>query len=204
MVVSSVTPRMFSGDGRVPLGRLLQARLDRGEQRLLFLVGRVGDDRGVGLRLHAEVEEQRGVAAVVEDHVGPAAVGPFEDAVGVVPVLGEALALDREDRRAGGGDRRGGVVLGRIDVAGGPAHLGAERLQRLDQHRRLDGHVQRAGDTRAAQGLLGPVFLARRHQAGHLGLGHRDFLAAPVGEPDVLDDVVGGFRHSAVSSGGFR
>jgi hypothetical protein len=32
---------------------------------------------------------------------------------------------------------------------------GAERLQRLDQHRGLDGHVQRAGDARAAQRLLG-------------------------------------------------
>ncbi len=47
-------------------------------------------------------------------------------------------------------------------------------------------------DARAAQRLLGAVFLARRHQAGHLGLGDGDFLAAPFGEADVLDDVVGG------------
>ena len=39
--------------------------------------------------------------------------------------------------------------------------------------------------------LLGAVFLARRHQAGHFGLGDRDFLAAEFGERDVLDDVVG-------------
>src|SRR3981189_2007348 len=51
--------------------------------------------------------------------------------------------------------------------------------------------MQRARDARAFEGLLGAVFLARRHQAGHLGLGQRDFLAAEFGERDVLDDVVG-------------
>ena len=30
------------------------------------------------------------------------------------------------------------------DVAGGPAYLGAEGDQRLDQHRSLDGHVDTA------------------------------------------------------------
>ena len=33
-------------------------------------------------------------------------------------------------------------------------------------------------------------FLADRHQAGHLGLGDGDFLAAPVGEREVGDVVV--------------
>ena len=41
------------------------------------------------------------------------------------------------------------------------------------------------------QRLLRAVLLAHRHQAGHLGLGDGDFLAAPVGEADILDDVVG-------------
>src|SRR6185437_9076618 len=45
--------------------------------------------------------------------------------------------------------------------------------------------------TRALQRLLGAVFLARRHQAGHLGLRQRDFLAAELGERNVLDDIVG-------------
>ena len=83
---------------------------------------------------------------------GPA-VAELEDPVGVVPVLLERLALVGEHRRAAGGDGGGGVVLGREDVAGRPAHLGAERLQRLDQHRGLDGHVQRAGDARALERL---------------------------------------------------
>jgi hypothetical protein len=34
----------------------------------------------------------------------------------------------------------------REDVAARPAHLGAELDERLDQHRRLNRHVQRAGD----------------------------------------------------------
>ena len=105
------------------------------------------------------MDQQRCVAAVVEDHVRRAdrAVRhpPFEDAVRVLPVFVERLALVREHRRAARGDRGGGMVLRRIDVARRPAHVGAERLQRLDQHGGLDRHVQRAGDARAAQRLLG-------------------------------------------------
>ncbi len=97
----------------------------------------------------------------------------------VVPVILQALALDGEDRRAGRGDRGGGVILRRIDVAGRPADVGAERLQRLDQHRGLDRHVQRAGDARAAQRLLRAIFLARRHQARHFGLGDGRFPCGP-------------------------
>ena len=138
----------------------------------------------------AEMDQQRGVAAIVQDHVRRAAIGPFEDAVGVFPVVFQALALDGEDRRAAGCDRGSGVILGRIDVAGCPAHVGAELFQRFDQNRRLDRHVQRAGDARALERLLGTVFFARRHQARHLGLGEVDFLAAPIGEIDVFDGVI--------------
>jgi hypothetical protein len=60
------------------------------------------------------------------------------------------------------------VVLGAEDVARGPAHLGAERLQGFDQHGGLDGHVQAAGDARALQRLAGAELLAERHEARHL------------------------------------
>ena len=40
-------------------------------------------------------------------------------------------------------------------------------------------------------GFDAPIFLAQRHQARHLGLGDLDFLAAEIGEADVLDDIVG-------------
>jgi hypothetical protein len=95
---------------------------------------------------------------------------PVEDLADIVPIVGQALALDREHRDAGGGDGGGGVVLGREDVAGRPADFGAQRLQRFDQHRGLDRHVQRTGDARALQRLARAVF-AQRHQARHLGFG---------------------------------
>ena len=149
----------------------------------------------------ALMHEHGGVAAVVEDHVGRAAAVPFEQLGGVVPVVLQALALDREYRNAGGRDRGGGVVLRRIDVARHPAHVGAERGERLDQHRGLDGHVQRAGDAGALQGLLRAVLFAGRHQPGHFGFGERDFLAAEIGERDVLDDVVAGGSLACGGSG---
>jgi hypothetical protein len=119
---------------------------------------------------------------------------PVEQLGRVIPVFGERLALDGEHRNAGGRDRRRRMVLGRIDVAGNPANIGTERGQRLDQHAGLDRHMQRAGDTRALQRLLGAVFLARCHQARHFSLGQREFLAAEIGERNVLDDVVGEAR----------
>jgi hypothetical protein len=176
--------------GRVPGLVGGELGLDRGEQDALFLGAGVGQDGNVLLGLGTEMQQQRGVAAVVEDHVRVAVVRPLEDAVGIVPVVDQGFALDREHRNAVGGDRRGGVVLGREDVARGPAHFGAERGQRLDQHRGLDRHVQAAGDARALERLGLGELLADGHQAGHLGFGDADFLAAPVGQGKVGDCVV--------------
>ena len=55
--------------------------------------------------------------------------------------------------------------------------------------------MQAAGDARALQRLLRAVFLARSHQAGHLGFGDVHLLAAPVGEGDVLDEKILGSAH---------
>jgi hypothetical protein len=148
------------------------------------------------------MDEEGRIAAVVEDHVGRAAVAPLEELAGELPILLEALALVGEDRDAGRRDRRRGVVLGRVDVAGDPADVGAEADKRLDQHRGLDRHVERAGDAGAFQGLLCRVFLAHGHEARHLGLGERDLLATPLGEADVLDVVV--VLRGELSGGGLR
>ena len=93
------------------------------------------------------------------------------------------------------------MVLGREDVARHPAHVGAELLERLDEHARLDGHVQRAGDAHAREGLRRAELLARGHEAGHLELGEVVLLAAKVGEGHVGDlvvarglDILGGRR----------
>ena len=83
----------------------------------------------------------------------------------------------------------GGVVLGGEDVAGGPAHIGAERDQRLDEHCGLDGHVQRPGDPDALEGAAasrtscgptsGRAFRARRRR-----------FSGPSRRRDVPDDIV--------------
>jgi hypothetical protein len=191
---------MFSGHGAPFLVVGGQVLLQHGEDGLPFLVVTgLGLRHGAGLlELHALVDEQGGVAAVVEDHVGALAVGPGQGLLGAPPVFLDGLALPGIDRDAGGGDGGGGVVLGGVDVAGGPAHLGAELDQGLDQHRGLDGHVQAAGDARALEGLGGTEFLAQGHQAGHLAFGDGDFLAAPVGQGQVGNFIVVGVFHDSV------
>jgi hypothetical protein len=134
------------------------------------LVG-VGDESVLAfLDPRAQQDVERGIAAVVEDHVRrPSSKWKIRSAI--VPVFLQRLALDGKDRRAARGDRGGRMVLGREDVARGPAHIGAQRHQRLDQNRGLDRHVQRAGNPRALQRLRRAEFLAQRHQPGHLRLG---------------------------------
>ncbi|MNN18767.1 hypothetical protein D3C81_1319860 [compost metagenome] len=187
-------------DGRVEAGLLGDVALHDGEEGFFFLVLRVRQDRDVLLGFRAEHAQQGGVAAVVEDQVRIAAVGPFEDLVGIVPVFHQGLALGGEDRRAVGGDGGGGVVLGREDVARGPAHFGAQGFQRLDQNCGLDGHVQAAGDAGALQRLGGAELVAQRHQARHFSFGDGDFLVAEIGQGNVANDVVG---HEGFSRRGF-
>jgi hypothetical protein len=184
----------------VPGGVDRELGLDGGEQDGLFLAARVGQHREVLLGLLAQVHQQRGVTAVVQDHVRAfalAALGAeLEDAVRVVPVVHQRLALVGEHRRALDHQRGGGVVLRAEDVAAGPAHLRAQGLQRLHQHGGLDGHVQAARDAGALERLLGRELLADGHETGHLGLGDLDFLAAPVGQRQVGHGmVVKGFEN---------
>ena len=94
---------------------------------VLLGVTRVGrGDRTGELELTALVHEERGVATVVEDHVGTGTIGPAQHLLGAPPVLLERLALPGVDgdasRRLGGAGRTdrdggGGVVLRREDVA---------------------------------------------------------------------------------------
>ena len=136
----------------VPAGLGGVALLDGGEEHALLLAGRAcpaptGSSSALAPRWTSRVASPPSSRIMLAR-----ALGELEDAVGEVPVLREALALVGEDGDAGGGDGGRGVVLGREDVAARPAHLGAEGLQGLDQHGRLDGHVQGAGDARALAG----------------------------------------------------
>ena len=184
-------------------GSSLQQAAEQPEHHFeLFVVGgrRVGHLARL-LVLDALVHEQRRVTTVVEDHVGTRrSPGPAQRLLGAPPVLLERLALPREHRDtlrvlgravAADRDRGGGVVLGREDVAAHPADLGAEVDERLDEHRGLDRHVQRAHDRERRRAAGGAVLLAARHEAGHLDLGQLDLLAAPLGQGEIGDLEVG-------------
>ncbi len=124
---------------------------------------------GVFFHGYTLVDEHGGVAAVVHDQVRPAAVRPHQHLLGAPPVLIERLPLPGENgRRAFFGDGRRGVVLGAENIAGGPADVRAQKLERVDQHGGLYGHVQASGDLEAFEGLFGAVGFAHGHQPGHL------------------------------------
>jgi hypothetical protein len=181
------------GPATLVLGQALrQCRQDDLE---LLRVGRRRVGHGARLlELDTLVHEKRGVAAVVEDHVGATLAGPQQGLEGAPPVLLQGLALPGEHRDALGiVDRAvrtdshggGGVILSGEDVAAGPAHPRAERRQRLDQHGRLDRHVQRAGDTGPGERLGRSELVPHGHQSGHLVLGQFDLLASERGQGEI-------------------
>ncbi len=106
------------------------------------------------LELDALVHQQRGVAAVVEDHVRAPAVRPAQGICSVHHQYSSSVSPFQAN--TGTPDGACGVPSGPTTIAAaawswvekmlqrGPAHLGAERDERLDQHRGLDRHVQRA------------------------------------------------------------
>jgi hypothetical protein len=161
---------------------LLQQVLD---DLLFVIIGRTIDPLVAVFQFIALVDQQGCVAAVVHDQLRPQAALEGLRAEGAIPILFQRLALPGEDRHSGGGNGRGGVVLRREDVAACPAHLGAQSDQRLNQHGRLNGHVQRSGDAHPCQRLRCRVLVADRHQSRHLLLGDGDFLAAPVSQREV-------------------
>ena len=195
------------GDAR-PLLRVVGEALAQQLLEHAELLGVLLDRRGhlAGrLPLDSPVDEHRGVAAVVEDHVGTLTPRPREDLFGAPPVLRQGLALPREDRdplgvrrRPVGADDDGGsrLVLGREDVARGPTDLGSEGGERLDEDRRLDGHVQGPGDPGALERLALGVLRAQGHEPGHLVLREAQLVPPGRGEAQVGHLVVKGHGRS--------
>ena len=145
------------------------------------------------LELGTAQHQHGGITAVVEDHVRRLP-RPGEHLLGRPPVVLKTLALPGEDRHAlrlfgrsvRTHNRRGSsVVLGGEDVARCPPHFGAQRHQGLDEHRGLNGHVQRTRDARALEGQHIGVLAAQRHQSGHLVFGQPDLFAAVLGQRQV-------------------
>ena len=79
------------------------------------------------------------------------------------------------------------MILRREDVARAPAHVGTQFDERLDEHRRLDRHVQRPHHPHPAKRFLRAVFAAHRHQTGHFVLRDLDLLTPPFGQRQVGD-----------------
>ena len=127
-----ITVKMF-GDGR--------------KEGVFFVIRRIGNDIAVRFCARAEMQKERCIAAVVEDHVGKTAIWPLKNAVCEFPVFLNGFAFFGEDGDAIFHDCCSGVVLGREDVAARPANFGAQCRQGFNKNRRLNGHVQRSGDT---------------------------------------------------------
>ena len=106
------------------------------------------------LKLIAFVKEERHVAAVIDDELRAFSFAIQDRLPRAIPVFLERLALPREDRHAGFGNGRGGVILRRENVAARPAHRCAQLDERLDKHRRLDSHVKRPRDPDARKRLV--------------------------------------------------
>jgi hypothetical protein len=190
-----VTPRNPAAIrvNRWPSSVRLRARVDQDQPVLrMVLRGRLRH-RTRGLELDALVDDQGGVAAVVDEHVRSVAGAEVEQPHRAPPVVREGFALPREDRGArrplgcpvADHDRGGGLVLGGEDVAGDPPDLRAERDEGLDEDRGLHRHVQGSGDARAAQRLAGRELATGGQQAGHLVFGEADLVPAGLGEGQV-------------------
>ena len=198
MVVSSVTPLMPGGDLGPAVGLVL-GRLRRRSSRTTFHSS-VSSSAGVGdgagrLVLGALVHEQRGVAAVVEDHVGAAAVGPAQRLLGAPPVLLERLALPGVDRHARGRRRCRGPT-----TTAAAAWSWVEKMLQLTQRTSAPRATSVSMSTAVwmvmcsepvmrapASGWLVGVLGAEGHEAGHLVLGELDLLAAERREGEVGD-----------------
>ena len=135
----------------------------------------------------AFVDEQRHVAAVIDDELRAFAFAGDDGLRGAVPVFFERLALPGEDRDAGLGDGGGGVVLRGEDVAARPAHV-APRSTSVSMSTAVWMVMCSEPVTRTPlSGLLGAYFLRMDIRPGISCSAMCDFLAAPIGEGEVCD-----------------
>mmetsp|Transcript_3082 Transcript_3082/g.7336 ORF Transcript_3082/g.7336 Transcript_3082/m.7336 type:complete len:410 (-) Transcript_3082:35-1264(-) len=133
------------------------------------------------------VDQQRGIATIIDNHVRSVLARPGQCLLCAPPILLQSLTLPRKNRRSLSlRNRRRSMVLGRENVARAPPHCGAQCLQGLDQHTGLDGHVQRPGDVDTLQRLGCTILLPCFHQAGHLMLSQLQLLAPKFSQANIL------------------
>ena len=96
----------------VPARLVFEALFDGGEKRRFFFIFGFVEEGGVAsFRALAKVKQQRGVAAIIQNHVRGAAIMPFENAVAIIPIFFQRFALYGEHRHTGRGNRGGGMIL---------------------------------------------------------------------------------------------
>ena len=168
-------------------GNALQQRLDDA----LFLTAG-GGVHPVGTLLHLipAVQQQGHIAAVVHHQLRAQAIAVAQGGPGAIPVFGERLALPGKHRHTRGRNGGSSVVLCGENIAAGPAHLGTQCHQRLNEHGSLNRHVQRTGDAHPGQRLLLAIFLTAGHEARHLVFRNGNFLASPVLQGDIRHFVI--------------
>ena len=99
-----------------PARAFLHALLDLRKDRLFLLGGRYFDQVGfTGLDPCTQQDVQGRVSAIVQNHVR--ALGEHEGPVQIVPMLGQGLPLDREDRCSAFGNCSRRMILRGKDVA---------------------------------------------------------------------------------------
>src|SRR6187402_1131976 len=178
----------FGGDLLEPARAGGGGTLDQVLDDLLFVVaaGRV-DPVAAVFELDTLVDEQGGIATVVDDELRAELARVGQHVERAVPVLFQRLALPGEHRQFTVGERCGDVVLGAEDVAGSPAHRGAQLAQGFGEDGRFLGDVQRAGEAHALERLLLRVARTDLHQARHFLFGHADAAAAERSLGDIAD-----------------
>ena len=140
----------------------------------------------------AFVDQQRDVAAVVDDQLRAFAAGMVSGRERAIPVFLQGLAFPGEDRHAGLRDRGGGLVLGARKCCNWPSALTRPSSTSVSIRTAVSMVMCSEPVTRTPlSGLLRRVFLADRHQPGHFLLGDLDLFAAPFGQADVFDFVIG-------------
>ena len=140
------------------------------------------------LGLDTFVHEEGGITTVIDEDIGTVMAGPCEHLKSALPVFLESLTLPGEDVGSLGlNDSGGSVVLGGVDVAGGPSDLGTESVEGLNENTSLDGHVEGARDAGSFENMVVLVFFTEAHESGHLDLGEVVLTATEVSLGHVPD-----------------
>ena len=141
--------------------------------------------RSIVLSLIAHVYHHGSVATIVYNHCRTFTAGEVQCLECTPPVVGQCFTFPGKYRHAGCGNSGCGMVLGRVYIAGAPAHFGTQCYEGFNQYRCLDGHVQGTHDTSTFQRFCFSILFAKSHEAGHFLFCQIDFLATEVGKRNV-------------------